>query len=104
MIRNHVTPIIVSLLFMNYSGCFPYQEVRTEDKAEIEKGGKVKITTTNDEVYFLTNVSVTDSLIKGIEKLNEYQNKEKILPISKIKTNEPLRTPPRRTELPKHAR
>ena len=88
MIKKSIASILIALIFVNSMGCFPSHQVKPEEKDAIEKRGNVKITTTDDQIYYLTDVVVQDSILVGTEKVDEYQNIKRKLSVSEIKTIE----------------
>ena len=73
---------------MGFLGCFPYREARPDERDAIEKGGLVRVTSIQDNVYYLTDVVIQGSILVGKEKVNEFQTRNINLSVSDIKTIE----------------
>ena len=65
MIKRSIASILIILIFINSIGCMSYEQIRTDDKNEIEKANMIRLTTVNNKKYFLKNITATDSTISG---------------------------------------
>jgi len=67
---------IVFLLFAYvncYLGCYAYSQIKKEDTEKLEDDDKVKITTSDEKVYYLTNIELQDSILNGYTFEYEYK-------------------------------
>ena len=85
MIKKSIAIVLILLILIIQMGCFTYQEIKIEDKETIKVAGKVKITTLDDTVYYLFDVEVQGSTVKGKEKTKTNQIREVILSAEEIK-------------------
>jgi hypothetical protein len=91
MIKNYVTSILIILILINSIGCYSYFQINREDTDKIEKDDDVKITTLDEKVYFLTDLTIEGSEVKGLavlsrsEQLRDIQAKEIVISINEIK-------------------
>ena len=69
MIKKGIASILIILILINIVGCYSYNSIITYDTVRIEKGEKFRVTTSDGTVYYLTDVEVTKSIIKGKEKV-----------------------------------
>ncbi len=85
MIKKSIVSIIIVLILNIQSGCFSYQEIKLEDEETVKLAGKVKITTLDNKEYFLFDVEIQGSTVKGKEKTHTNQTREIILSAEEIK-------------------
>ncbi len=74
MLKKSISGILVLLIFINSIGCYSYKkinmyEINMYDTERIEKGEKFRITTLEGTVYYLTNVEVQESIVRGKGKV-----------------------------------
>ena len=72
MIRKSIASILIVLILINGIGCYSFQDVKVEDAETNKKYTSVKLTTLDDKVYYLIEVEVRGTIIKGIDS-NNYQ-------------------------------
>ena len=87
MIKKSIASFLIALLIVNSIGCFPYKEVRTDEKDKIEKGGNVKIIKMDNKRHLFTNVVFQDSILVGTERIDNWEKQVKV-PVKDIKTIE----------------
>lgn len=69
MIKKSIASILIILILINIVGCYPYNSITTYDTERIEKGEKFRVTTSDGTVYYLTDVEVQKSIVRGKEKV-----------------------------------
>ena len=69
MIKKSIASILIILVLINIVGCYPYNSITTYDTERIEKGEKFRVTTSDGTVYYLTDVEVQESIVRGKEKV-----------------------------------
>ena len=65
MAKKGKASILILVLLINGVGCHSYIQINREDTEKIVEGDKVKITTIDENVYILTNVTIEKSRVKG---------------------------------------
>ncbi len=66
MIKKSIASILIILILINGMGCYFYNQIKKEDTKRIEESDKVKITTLDEKVYVLTDVTIEGSEVKGV--------------------------------------
>jgi hypothetical protein len=69
MIKKSIASILIILILINIVGCYPYSSITMYDTERIEKGEKFRVTTSDGTVYYLTDVEVQESIVRGKEKV-----------------------------------
>jgi hypothetical protein len=69
VIKKSIASILIILILINIVGCYPYNSITTYDTERIEKGEKFRVTTSDGTVYYLTDVEVQKSIVRGKEKV-----------------------------------
>jgi hypothetical protein len=91
MIKKGIASILIILILINSIGCYSYQQIKKE---EIEKDNKVKITTLDNKDYYLHNVEIQGSVLKGFKYIKSHYGQRKaeevVIHLEEIKTLEVL--------------
>ena len=90
MIRKGIASILIILILINSIGCYSYNQIKKENTGEFEKDDEVKITTLDEKVYYLHDVEIQGSILKGYGYKYiywGYRNKreEVVIPTDQIK-------------------
>ena len=90
MMKKSIASVLVLLILINSIGCYSYSQIKKEDAEKIEEGDEVKITTIYEKVYYLHDVEIQGSILKGYGYKYiswGYQNKreEIVIPTQQIK-------------------
>jgi hypothetical protein len=85
--HSEIASIFIILLLI--MGCYSYNLIKKEDIEKIEEYDEVKITTLVDKVYYLHNVEIQGSVLKGykyiIQPYREKRVEEVVIPTDQIK-------------------
>jgi len=91
MIKKSIASILIILILINSIGCYSYNQIKKEDTEKLWADDEVKITTIDEKVYILTDVTIEESEVKGLvvpthsEWLRDIQGKEIVISIKEIK-------------------
>ncbi len=109
MIKKSISNILIILILVNSIGCYSYQQIKTWQIVKIRKSDEVRITTSEEEidkfvendevkmttveekVYYLHNVQIKGSKLKGLYYTSRssprYRREveEVVIPIDQIK-------------------
>ena len=91
MIRKSISGILLLLIFINSIGCYSYKQIKIENTEEFEKNDEVKITTLDEKVYILSDVTIDGLEARGVVVpthsgwLRDIQGKEIVISIKEIK-------------------
>ncbi len=66
MMKKSIASVLVLLILINSIGCYSYSQIKKEDAEKIEKDDEVKITTIYEKVYYLHDVQIKGSKLKGL--------------------------------------
>ena len=85
MIKKSIAIILIILILINGIGCYSYQHILIKENSyEVIKGGKFKIRTFDSKVYYLLDVEVNGTTVKGIEMIDDNQKRVVEIPIENI--------------------
>jgi len=65
MIKKSIASILIFLILINSIGCYSYNQIMKEDTKKIEENDKVRITTLDEKVFVLTDVTIEGSEVTG---------------------------------------
>ncbi len=91
MIKKSIASILIILILINSIGCYSYSQINKEDAEKIEIADEVKITTLNEKVYILSDVTIDGLEVRGVvvlshsEWLREIQDGEIVISVKEIK-------------------
>jgi hypothetical protein len=93
MIKKSIASVLVLLILINSVGCYSYSQIKKEDaeKLWIWPDDRVKISTIDEKIYILTDVTIKGSEVKGLvvrnhsEWLRDIQGKEIVISFKEIK-------------------
>ena len=92
MFKKTIASILTVLILINSIGCYTYSQIKKEDTIKLESNDKVKITTLDGKEYYLTNVEIEESILRGYTYGYEYRyhsyRKEKDVTAVTIPTEE----------------
>ena len=80
--------MLIFLILNTCMGCFSYQALEINDKQKIKVEGKVKITTSEDDVHYLYDVEIEGGTVTGKEKTETNKIRELVLAVDEIKKME----------------
>ena len=69
MVNKSLVWILIILLLIQFIGCYSYNAINIAETERIEKGEKFKVTTFDSTVYYITNVEILETMVKGKEKV-----------------------------------
>ena len=90
-LHSGIASILIILILINSIGCYSYNHIKKEDSEKIEEDDEVKITTIDEKVYILTDVTIRESEVKGFvdsvhsEWWRDIKGKEIVLSLNEIK-------------------
>ena len=77
MIKKCIASILIILILINSIGCYSYNQIKKEDTEKLGKDDKVKITTLDNNVYYLHNVEIQGSVLKGLKYIKSHYGQRK---------------------------
>ena len=91
MIKKSIASILIILISINSIGCYSHNQIRKWDSEKLKEADEVKITTNDEKIYILTDVTIEGLEVKGLvvpthsEWLRDIQGKEIVISIKEIK-------------------
>ena len=70
MIKKSVIIILILLVLINSTGCYSYSTIPMDNGEMNEKLDKVRVTTSDDSVYVLRNVTIDSANVRGTASLS----------------------------------
>ena len=65
MIRKTIASTLIILILINIISCASYKEIQKNNTQEIKATDEIKITTFDGNVYYITDIEVQESVIRG---------------------------------------
>ena len=89
MIKKAMSCSLICLILVNsITGCYTHKEFHGNEMNALEEGGKVKVITISDEIYYLTGAVFQDSIITEMKMIGADRKIQIQIPVSEIKTVE----------------
>ena len=89
MIKKSIVSILIILILINSIGCYSYNQINKEDTEKNKKYDKVKITILDNKVYYLRDVEIQGSVLKGFKRYKpsygQMKVEEVVISIKEIK-------------------
>ena len=91
MIKKGIVIILIPLVVISGFGCNTYTVKKIENAEGTDKFEKAKVTTIDDTLYILTDVSIKESQVRGYtyishsEELSGIQPEKIVIPFDEIK-------------------